>query len=148
MTWNIQGPEGEQGPKGEQGPEGPQGQAGPEGPPGAEGPQGPEGAQGPVGPQGPAGEEGLPGVLGFYFVTTIRDNIPAGSANALTADCDSGELVTGGGYEISSTNKDVWVYVSQPYKFAQTVGWNVLVYNNSTGVQNIKAHAVCADLTP
>ena len=84
----------------------------------------------------------------FYTVTTIKNNIPAYSESFLTADCNAGDWVTGGGHEISSTNKDVWVVVSHPYQLGQTVGWNLVVYNGSNGVQNIKVFAVCADITP
>ena len=70
LSWNIQGPQGEQGlagPAGAIGPAGPQGAQGLAGPAGATGPAGPQGGQGlagPAGATGPAGPQGAQGLAG------------------------------------------------------------------------------------
>jgi Collagen triple helix repeat (20 copies) len=97
LTWNIQGPVGDQGLQGIAGPTGVKGETGPvgtqgviggtgaDGPVGAKGPTGPTGQQGdtglagpigntgPAGPQGPQGDPGTPGVDGIDG--TNGDNI-------------------------------------------------------------------------
>lgn len=73
LSWNIQGPQGEQGlagpagaigPAGHQGEQGLAGPAGATGPAGLQGEQGLAGPQGPVGPQGPRGDTGAQGLAG------------------------------------------------------------------------------------
>jgi hypothetical protein len=149
LTWNIQGPQGEQGPRGEQGPQGPsgpQGETGPAGlqgetgPAGPQGETGPAGPQGPEGPQGPAGPQGQPGVLGFY----VRSNDCTVSGNFYcSAVCDSGlDRATGGGYTLARTNDEVGISVPQgdpSYRWG-VYGWS--------GGGKMTVWVVCADLTP
>jgi collagen triple helix repeat protein len=115
----VPGPPGPQGPAGEQGPTGPQGETGATGPAGTTGPQGPQGeigargATGPAGPQGPQGEIGATGPAGPDKILEKRQAVsqsppgsipivqPGGTFTA-NAECNSDEIVTGGGYSISS----------------------------------------------
>jgi Lamin Tail Domain/Collagen triple helix repeat (20 copies) len=70
LTWNVQGPKGDQGAKGDAGERGPDGARGATGPQGAAGergpagPAGPAGAAGATGPGGPAGAKGDTGAAG------------------------------------------------------------------------------------
>jgi Collagen triple helix repeat (20 copies) len=118
----TQGPQGEQGPpgpQGEQGPIGPPGPPGPQGlqgeqglpgPPGKNGTQGPQGEQGPLGLLGPQGEQGPIGPPGKAAPTmnlTVRleeGEIVSLSriAQSVVATCNSDELVTGGGFNITN----------------------------------------------
>ena len=52
--------------------------------------------QGPAGPQGPQGE---PRVLGFYTRHNLGGTCPSGFYCPALAICDSGDAVTGGGFE-------------------------------------------------
>jgi hypothetical protein len=77
LSWNIEGPQGEQGPQGIQGPQGvqgpqgiqglqgEQGEQGPQGLPGERGAQGEQGLEGPQGQQGPKGDQGTAGEQGI-----------------------------------------------------------------------------------
>ena len=166
LDWNAQGPEGPQGSEGPAGPAGEMGPAGPQGPVGEMGPAGPQGLigeTGPIGPQGPAGEmgpsgpqgpvgetgpvgpQGPPGVITFYYEATYVNNIPGNSSSNAQADCNTGDLVTGGGYSLN-TNSDVRVWFNGPTSNGH--GWNVIVYNNTGGVETLMTYAVCADITP
>jgi hypothetical protein len=73
ISWNEQGPKGDQGEIGPPGPKGetgltglpgPKGDPGPQGERGFDGPSGPQGAAGQTGPRGPQGEQGPPGPAG------------------------------------------------------------------------------------
>ncbi len=88
VTSVVRGPRGPRGPRGATGP------AGPQGPQGVAGPQGVQGVQGPAGPQslseqivysGPWTTTGTAGVYGA------------------TATCPTGDVLTGGGVQVSST---------------------------------------------
>jgi Collagen triple helix repeat (20 copies) len=121
----YQGPPGQNGTQGPQGPQGLQGEQGPIGPPGPPGPQGPQGELGPPGPpgppgqngtQGPQGPQGLQGEQGFegppgeaapkmnLTVRLEKGEIVSLSrtAQSVVATCNSDELVTGGGFNITN----------------------------------------------
>jgi hypothetical protein len=103
----TQGPQGPPGPQGEQGPIGPPGPPGPQGPQGEQGPPGKNGTQGPQGPQGEQGPIGPPGKAAPTMNFTIRleeGEIVSLSriAQSVVATCNSDELVTGGGFNITN----------------------------------------------
>ncbi|GAA4526106.1 hypothetical protein [Nonomuraea ferruginea] len=108
-----QGPKGEKGdkgPKGDTGPAGPKGDSGPAGPKGEKGDKGPKGDTGPAGPQGkqgvpgPKGEKGEPGRDGKdgggSFTTYTKTQ--QFSRSGASANCNQGDLATGGGFAVSS----------------------------------------------
>jgi hypothetical protein len=109
-------------------------QAGPPGPPGEDGE---DGLPGPPGEQGPPGP---PGVLGFYTRTAGFNAAPYQAVN-LYATCDTGDVVTGGGFSASQpvdwTNS--WPIPDSTWYVAGT---------NGPRAQWLYAHAVCADMTP
>ena len=156
------GPQGVQGPQGEPGPQGPrglEGAAGPQGQPGDAGPQGPQGPKGDLGPQGPQGAKGETGATGpqgpqgaqgpagtgslsrIYVTETFL--VPAASNRSFgRADCPSGYLVTGGGFDVqavgggmSNREEEIRLLESVPLKDfsggAQPGGWFVVVRNES-----------------
>ncbi|MFC5813474.1 collagen-like protein [Nonomuraea harbinensis] len=106
----AQGPRGMRGPQGKQGAQGPKGDAGPQGPKGEQGEQGPKGDTGPAGPQGkqgvpgPKGEKGEPGRDGKdgggSFTTYTKTQ--QFSRSGASANCNQGDLATGGGFAVSS----------------------------------------------
>jgi hypothetical protein len=142
------GPLGLVGPQGEQGPAGQQGKQGPAGPQGKQGPAGPQGEQGPAGQQGeqgPAGERGPPGPAAQAMNFTVR-NVPgqlvslSGIAQSV-ATCNSDELVTGGGFNI--TYGPGIVLSSIP----QGGSWIVSAVNPFTfGNSSVQAYAECAKI--
>jgi len=147
------GPSGASGPTGPQGVQGPQGVTGPSGATGssgASGPQGPQGVTGSSGPTGPSGYTGVTGatgptgVLGFYIRSIFIDVGSYSTANGV-ANCDTGDSVTGGGFNIGSTNNNVSVYASYP---SGVTDWKVAVNNQMPITVRVYIYAVCADLTP
>lgn len=115
-TQGEPGPAGPPGPVGMTGPAGPAGAAGPAGPPGPPGPQGAQGATGMTGPAGTPGQTGPQGPAGPPGTTppqrlmcvTRSAPVPAGRAGNLvtivTVPCVNGEVVTGGGFDMSDNN--------------------------------------------
>ena len=92
------GPPGPTGPTGPSGPPGPDGASGPPGIPGVSGNPGvagPPGAPGPLGPTGPTGAATVTVVLHEASATFGR--VQAGTLLTLTASCDAGEALVGGG---------------------------------------------------
>ena len=85
------GPQGEQGPRGSQGPQGEQGDRGPQGTRGPQGVAGPRGAQG---PRGPAGATQITCRTRFGKVDSAQSS---NSVAASYAECNEGEVMTGGG---------------------------------------------------
>lgn len=129
---------------------GPQGSQGPQGVPGPQGPAGTDGERGPRGIQGP------PGVLGFYTVWVCagfnqqctEDEIPPGGDATVLADCDPGDLVTGGGWIQSAivNNEPMGVSANGP---TDEDSWLVhLWHNGPTFDLGYSVYAQCADLTP
>ncbi len=118
-----QGPTGAQGAPGVQGVQGAPGSQGPQGATGSPGPPGPQGATGLTGKQGapgPAGAQGAPGPTGpsgasgtivasaaTSGATVVSAADPAvGTTVIATASCPQGEIVLGGGAQVSATGFD------------------------------------------
>jgi len=98
------GPSGPPGPTGSTGPSGPPGMDGALGPPGIPGVSGNPGVAGVPGPPGPSGPPGPPGPTGAATVTVVLHEasatfgrVQAGTLLTLTASCDAGEALVGGG---------------------------------------------------
>jgi hypothetical protein len=142
-----QGPQGLQGETGEAGSVGPVGPAGPAGPVGAQGPQGVQGTQGPVGAQGLQGPAGTNGVSGYQPVTGESPiSLNPGTASWFVALCPTGKRPVGGGYElIGGTGAQLNTIASHPYDNSPTVGWRVLLRNNTGAVvtTTVRVHVLC-----
>jgi hypothetical protein len=68
---------------------------------------------------------------------------------SVTAKCRVGEKVTGGGYELQSSNTDVQVFTDAPLKFpGGRWGWSVTLLNDTDASFDITAFAMCAAFTP
>ncbi|HUG14712.1 MAG TPA: hypothetical protein VMM78_06795 [Thermomicrobiales bacterium] len=141
ISWNQTGPQGIQG---EQGPQGEKGDTGEPGPKGDTGEQGEIGPQGPAGPQGEQGERGPAAVRTVVVIL----NLPAGETRRADAFCESNELATGGGYEISAilTAADILIISDRPatLNFEQPVGWQVRAKNQGASDHDVFVFAVCA----
>lgn len=97
VSWNQQGPKGEQGIQGIQGVQGDQG---------IPGVKGDQGVKGDTGPQGPKGDTGAPGpnTLGRkHVVGETKAFAPGGQFTTVVASCPAGEIATGGGFNAGST---------------------------------------------
>jgi hypothetical protein len=141
------GTQGPQGPQGEQGPIGPQGPPGPQGPQGEQGPPGLPGKNGTQGPQGPQGEQGPPGEAAPTMNLTVRLEVGeivslSRIAQSVMATCNSDELVTGGGFNI--TNGPGIALGSAPRENS----WVVTAIDPfQNGNSLVQAFAECAKLT-
>ena len=103
LSWNIQGPKGEQGATGGTGPQGPQGDTGATGPHGPSGLTGEQGLKGDPGPTGQSGEKGEAGNLTTQIITGTPVTISLSSEGNVysTATCPEGKSVLGGGETFS-----------------------------------------------
>ncbi len=101
--------------KSNRGPRGPRGFTGPTGPTGAQGRTGPPG---PTGPQGPAGTGGTGGGTTGLTHTIVRSAYVASGAG--TANCNAGEVATGGS-AYPDNPRDTYT-VSQPGSGTNPVG--------------------------
>jgi hypothetical protein len=151
LTWNQTGPQGPAGPVGATGAQGPAGPIGPVGPTGATGDTGPAGATGDAGATGPAGSAGPAGTNGVsgYNVVTSGGNTAGGFAQSkFAANCPSGDVVIGGGWETTSgggiaLNGDAPGPDIDSSFAAQS--WAVDVYNGGALNATIAVYAICAD---
>lgn len=163
ISWNQvgpQGPLGPAGPAGAAGPAGPMGlagAAGPAGTAGAQGPAGPPGAQGAPGAIGPVGATGATGATGpqgpagpagsvtAHIVESNVVSVLAGSGAGATADCNPGEIVTGGGYVLDGLTSSPLVEKQSSPDFSLTgPGWFVAFLNPDTVAHSFVGYAICA----
>ena len=130
ISWNQVGPQGPQGPAGSRGPAGADGQTGPAGP------AGPQGSQGPQGPAGPTQ------TLSVQQVLSVAVGIQPGQAGTASAQCPTGTIVTGGGFDLVGT---AVVTTSAP---GSGNDWFVVVSVPSTspGSVALTAYALCTSL--
>jgi hypothetical protein len=182
------GPPGATGATGPQGPPGPAGgQPGPQGPAGIPGPQGERGLTGLTGPAGPAstvpgpqGEQGLRGFNGtngingtdgqpgpnqinstnLYRVLGNIATVPAsgGSVATSNANCETGDVVIEGGYQISSANLNPppLVFIDGPIPLISgsppppnDSGYTVSIVSSGNGATTtFRAYAYCFDNSP
>jgi len=121
-------------------PPGPQGPRGPQGPQGA---PGPAGAPGPTGPAGPTGPTGPPGPVNVVMRFGSTTQVTAGNQATAIADCNAGEMATGGGF-FSQAGVDVITSRPRPLSNgAQATGWQAAVQNNTASTQNVGAYVMC-----
>jgi hypothetical protein len=151
-----QGPKGDQGNPGHDGIPGPPGAEGPPGlvgPPGAPGPkgdpgpQGPKGDKGDQGAQGPKGDQGPPGTANAHHKGGSAASIVNGPPNTKvtsTATCDPGQVLLGGGFEVSGDLAKAIVTASMPStEIANTWTATVVAISQNANV-SITAYAICA----
>jgi hypothetical protein len=110
-----------------------------------EGAPGPAGPQGPQGDPGPQGEEGPPGPAN---VRLVAESIQSGQGQEVTATCDPGEKVTGGGFQLAQyagQETDPVVWESRPVNVGsdQGEGWKI-AFEAAFG----EAYALCASSSP
>jgi hypothetical protein len=96
------------------------------------GPTGPQGAQGPQGPQGPQGKQGQSGTLGTTNIVrgTSKTSTPdpqPGTVLEATTSCPSGQILVGGGAQVSapgvSADRNVTLRSSFP---VNTTSWQTV----------------------
>jgi len=106
--------------------------------------EGPAGPQGPQGEAGPQGEQGPSGVLGFY--TRHASITTSDYAQAVTAWCDPGDKLTGGGQGVSYPVHQT-IYEASPVE-GDLDGWHAKAVNPSGQALILASWVVCADMTP
>lgn len=140
------GPTGAPGSGGIQGPAGPTGVAGPPGTNGMNGARGATGSTGATGPPGPSG------VLGFYYVFGAPTAVNSGAEGSAQANCSPGDMVTGGGFQltafVAAQVSAVSVTLSRPFDSGGTLSWLVNIRNDTPLQISYTAWASCAQLTP
>ena len=133
----LQGAPGAQGVQGVPGPQGLQGNPGPTGPAGPKGATGLTGKQGSPGLAGPAGAQGVPGPAGTSGTIVASSAVsgttvlsaadpPVGTTVTATASCPQGEILLGGGAQVSvpgTASKNVALRSSFP---AGANGWRAV----------------------
>ena len=153
LKGNLEGPLGPAGEPGPQGPQGDTGATGPQGPQGekgdtgATGPQGLTGATGSTGPAGATGPQGPPGIFNIYQVSVPSTPLGGGPpATTLTATCNTGDKVIGGGYQLAPPNT-AGVFITRNVANSGGTAWQVSALNTDGSV-NIIVTAICAKLSP
>jgi hypothetical protein len=122
----------------------------PRGARGPRGPVGPAGAAGPAGPGGPAGAKGPPGPVALTYAESELTPVAAGAQVTATAACPAGQVVTGGGVLVDSTDTAVNVN-SSDWDSTSMDGppnaWSVSVNNASASGANFVVDAICTTPT-
>jgi hypothetical protein len=122
-------------------------QRGEKGAAGAKGQRGRRGAKGDQGAQGPRGEEGARGVPGAdlqlrtYSVSATTSGSEA-QLLQIAADCDEGDLATGGGFET-----DGLILASLATGVPSPTGWQAIAEAGESTTA-LTVTAICADLPP
>lgn len=103
------------------------------------GPQGIQGEQGPPGEQGPAGT-----TVPQSYINTGNADIAPNFFGAATANCDSGDIATGGGGNIG---KVVLPPIAVLYSIPNisSTSWSFGIVNTDSFVTSITAYVVCLD---
>ncbi len=129
---------GADGAAGADGTDGTDGAIGAPGAPGADGSDGTDGSDGAIGAPGAPGADG---VTRFYRVVTDTP-VGAGSFGTVVAACEPDDVVTGGGFKITTTGADV--LSSEPA--VNSSEWQVSY--DAVLAATVSAYAICADITP
>ncbi len=74
-------------------------------------------------------------------VTTTYTLAPDSSTHSADANCPSGRILTGGGYDMSGPGTQWWEWQSGPLD-ANT--WRVRAYNQSSDTATLRVTAICA----
>lgn len=96
------------------------------------------------GQQGPSG----PPARTLEVIQRFDDTTHVGPGQQSTdvADCEAGELVIGGGYDIQPYNSPTRVYQSEASP--SNTGWSISVFNPGPDDSQFRAFAECASLVP
>ena len=141
------GAPGHDGVPGPPGAQGPPGLVGPPGPPGPKGDPGQQGPKGDQGPQGPKGDQGPPGTANATHkggTTASIVNGPPNTKVTSNATCDPGQVLLGGGFEVTGDVAKAIVTASMPSsQIANTWTATVVAISQNANI-NITAYAVCA----
>jgi hypothetical protein len=121
------------------------GKAGVKGPAGARGPKGDRGATGATGARGPSGK---PGNVRLVSVTNRLTSATAEVPITARAACNPGELVVGGGYNVTDTDlgKRDYVQTSVPFDDGNGVqGWTAAILPSAplAAFHGVRAWALC-----
>jgi hypothetical protein len=103
----------------------------------------PAGPRGPQGPQGLQGARGLPGSVNVVTRFSTTTQVTAGSEATSIADCNAGEMATGGGF---FTQAGVQVITSRPKPLSNgghATSWQAAVKNTTGSSQSVGAYAMC-----
>jgi hypothetical protein len=107
-----------------------------------------------VGPEGP---QGPPGVLGFYVRYGEEILLEPGEQSTAGANCDPGDMATGGGYRPSGPTGQMPVRTQEipgfyvdpdPPWLMRPISWWVTGLNTHSTEVVFRAVVICADLTP
>lgn len=116
---------------------------------GQTGPAGPTGPVGPTGPKGDQGDTGLTGASGPVNVVMrigTPNAVASNAAATASADCDAGEMATGGGF---FSQVDVQVTASRPVPLtagADATGWQATVKNTTASSASFGAYVMCTPI--
>ncbi|MGA8746318.1 MAG: hypothetical protein WB507_10695 [Solirubrobacterales bacterium] len=152
------GPRGLQGEPGQRGEQGLKGEKGEKGETGAKGDQGLQGEKGDTGEKGEAGEAGTTKVVTRYG--TERELL-SGSANSSYAACETGEAVTGGGFDFTAPATDSEYNLQadrpsletvspklttypRPTNGSAAIGWIVGFENRTSSSFAFRSYVMCA----
>jgi hypothetical protein len=106
------GDRGETGAKGDTGTQGLKGERGEKGDKGNIGPVGPQGLRGPIGERGPVGPEGPKGT--FSSCRTASEATQLGRTLSVSATCEAGEMLVGGGCFVTGSADQMQLMSSAP----------------------------------
>jgi hypothetical protein len=119
----------------------------------------PAGPKGDKGDTGQTGAQGVPGGLSSVVTRFATDTLEDGTASSITATCNAGEKLIGGGARMGNTNvdtADLRLTSSRPTSDAgggspgqggPIVGWRVVTWNVAGGLNaniDVFAYAICA----
>lgn len=98
------------------------------------------------GPQGEPGPPGIAGALETYTISSSEQEVEAGSRGEAYAECEAGDLVTGGGFVFLVESPGCAV-VEENFP-EELDSWLVTVKNECDEEVTFTAWAVCAHVTP
>jgi hypothetical protein len=122
----------------------------------AAGANGTNGTNGTNGAAGAKGDKGDPGPVTVRYASGTSASVANGGTGTITADCNSGESVLGGGviapagWTVNSSgpyDEPFIIFVGGDFDTIPDDGWSVRATNNSGGAGTFTAWAMCAPVT-
>lgn len=124
-----------------------------EGPRGDQGPQGPSGPKGDKGDPGPKGDQGEPGLSGYESIHTFF-GVSSGDSGEYLLECPAGKTVLGGGYSVIegvygvAEAAKITIVKNYPYQAissaGNTHGWYIAWFSEADKDLNISVFVTCA----
>jgi hypothetical protein len=68
---------------------------------------------------------------------------PANANGVVTAACDSGEILVGGGFDLSASTANLELRTDNPQVFESAGWWGIYAMNHDTAVHPVTAYAEC-----